>query len=235
MRRRLLVGTGLSSAIGQDLLRCLADDWEVLAIGRTPFLGMHRHWLRADLRQPFDDWGHSLTNWLMQSPLQVSAFVHLAGVAYSAPCESTTAHEWQSMLSVNLTAAFQLGQCLSPYLEEAAAIVLVGSVDAWHASQDGPAAAYGASKAGLAGLVRHWAQEWGSRGIRVNGVAPGALAVGMGPAEEAVGQAIASRIALGRLGQADEVAAVIAFLLSPGASYISGAWIPVDGGLNVAY
>jgi NAD(P)-dependent dehydrogenase (short-subunit alcohol dehydrogenase family) len=233
--RRLLVGTGLSCAIGQALLRRLEDDWDVLALGRTPLLGRHRHWLSADFRKPFDAWGRRLEDWLAQSPGQVSAFVHLAGVAYSASCESTTADEWQSMLNVNLTAAFQVGQVLSPYLTDPAAIVLVGSVDAWYASQDGPAAAYGASKAALTGLVRHWAQEWGHRGVRVNGVAPGALAVGNGPTNDAVGQSIAARIALRRLGQADEVAAVIAFLLSSSASYISGAWIPVDGGLNVAY
>lgn len=232
---RLLVGTGLSSAIGQAMLAQLDDGWDVVALGRTPLAGAHIHWIPADFRGPQEVWTEPLKHWLTESSLRVAAFVHLAGVVYSSRLESTTADEWLSMLGVNLTAAFQLGQLLSPYFEDSAAVVLVGSVDAWHASQDGPAAAYGASKAGLAGLVRHWAWEWGERGIRVNGVAPGALTAGSGPANDAVGRAIAARTALRRLGRAVEIADVITFLLSASSGYISGAWIPVDGGLNVGY
>ncbi|HEY8338304.1 MAG TPA: SDR family oxidoreductase, partial [Egibacteraceae bacterium] len=88
---------------------------------------------------------------------------------------------------------------------------------------------YAASKAGLVGLTKTLAREVGKRGITVNAVAPGFIATGMTeglPAEE-----IIARIPAGRLGDPEDVAAVVAFLCSPAASYVNGAVVPVDGGL----
>jgi 3-oxoacyl-[acyl-carrier protein] reductase len=104
-----------------------------------------------------------------------------------------------------------------------------------HQPMEGPASAYGAAKAGLWGLTRQWAGEWGTRGVRVNLVVCGALSEGSGPANESVAQQIAARVALGRLGTPQEVAQVIAFLLSSASSYITGTAIRVDGGLGIRY
>lgn len=231
----ILVGTGLSSHIGQALLPMLPADIGVLSLGRTPVTAPGVTWLSADLRQSAEAWGPAVRAWLQQRGEPVVGFVHAAGIVYSDAADRTTHDEWQSTMQVNVGSAFQLGQILRPYLTSGSAVVVVGSVDAWYASQDGPAAAYGASKSALAGLVRHWAAEWGSGGIRVNGVAPGALAVGSGPADEETWQHILPHIAMGRMGRPEEVAHLIAFLLSERSSYMTGAWIPVDGGLNIRY
>lgn len=235
MDRPVIIGTGLSSEVGQALIQILRPDWEIVGLGRQPLTGAGVHWLHADFRQPRETWAGVLQRWLDDRAVRVTGFVHAAGLAFSDRVEATTQNEWDSMLAVNLSAAFHLGQVMSPYFQPSSRVVLVGSVDALNASQAGPAAGYGASKAGLMGLMRHWAAEWASRGIRVNGVAPGALQTGNGPQSSEVEDAVVQRIALGRLGRPEEIAQVIAFLLSPESSYVTGAWIPVDGGLNLTY
>ena len=93
---------------------------------------------------------------------------------------------------------------------------------------------YAASKAGLVGLGRSLAREFASRGITVNLVAPGPIETDMLAAlsDEQVA-AMVEQVPVGRVGQADEVAAAVAFLASESAGYITGATIPVDGGLGM--
>lgn len=235
MTPSVLVVTGLSSAIGAAWLKRLAPDAALVALGRTAVTDERVTFMHADFRKSPDQWRASLAGHLDQHRLSVSGFVHLAGLVFSDTAEGTTLAEWEDMIAVNLRSAFFLGQTLSPYWAPSASVVLMASVDAYQASLDGPAAAYGAGKAGLMGLVRHWAVEWGGRGVRVNGIGLGALGAGTGAATPHARRAIADRTALRRPGEADEAAAAIQFLLSRDASYITGAWIAVDGGLNLAY
>ncbi|MGQ0841741.1 3-oxoacyl-ACP reductase FabG [Actinokineospora sp.] len=95
---------------------------------------------------------------------------------------------------------------------------------------------YAASKSGLVGMARSIARELGSRNITANVVAPGFIATDMtdGVSEDRKKQIIAT-VPSGRYGQADEVAAAVAFLASDGAAYISGALLPVDGGLGMGH
>jgi len=113
-------------------------------------------------------------------------------------------------------------------------IVAVGSV----AGMSGSAgqANYAAAKAGLIGLTRAVARELASRNVTANVVAPGPITTAMTDAlSEDRRQAMTSLVPLGRFGTAEEVAAVVAFLCSDAAGYVSGAVIPVDGGLGMGH
>ena len=96
-----------------------------------------------------------------------------------------------------------------------------------------------ASKAGLAGLVRQLAVEWGPQGVRVNGIAPGFIDTAMSrkaldndPARKA---RVLTRTPLGRLGAVEEVAESAVFLSAPSGSYITGVTLPVDGGTSIGF
>lgn len=140
--------------------------------------------------------------------------------------------EWQQDLRVNLHHAFLLGQTLAPKVAQspAGSIVHVSSVMGARAGRRSPG--YGPAKAALEIWVKQLAAEYGDRGVRVNAVAPGLFlsprfVSGAGAQAE---PALSARTMLGRLGQPYEVAATVAFLLSPAAGYITGATIPVEGG-----
>ncbi|MCY0882077.1 MAG: SDR family oxidoreductase [Firmicutes bacterium] len=236
--RPVLLASGLSSAMGQALCRRLAPSWRIIGLTHQDpaQLDARVEWIVIDLAQEASSWQDVLQARLHALQIQaIQGWVHMAGIVFSDLSVHTTVYEWQTTCNVNLAAAFFLGQIFFPYFTASASVVLMSSVDAWLQSSDGPAAAYGASKAGLIGLMRHWAAEWGTAGVRVNCLLPGALAAGNGPADEEAAARILPRIALNRLGKAEEVAAVTSFLLSAEASYVTGAAWAVDGGLNIAY
>lgn len=244
---KVLLATGMQSAIGQALSRRMQsapERWRIISTSRTaragalPGAGPNEsiEWLSVDLRRPLTEVRARLRDAMDQRELStINGVVHLAGLVYSDAWNQTTDAEWSDMVAVNLTGAAALLQAVDAYLARGASVVLVSSVDAHKASLDGPAAAYGAAKAGLEGMARHLAVEWGQRGVRVNVVAPGALSSGSGPASAGAVAENLRRTALGRLGDADEVAAAIHFLLGAEASYITGIVLPVDGGLGLGY
>ncbi|MCL5970972.1 MAG: SDR family oxidoreductase [Firmicutes bacterium] len=237
MMETWLVGTGLTSEIGQALLSRLGPTCRVLAISRQPAVDPTHHltWIPGDLANTRELWLERLVNELKSRQVaQVTGVVHAAGVVFADRVTATTQDEIDRTLTVNLRAGLRLLQGLSPWLKSGSSVVLVSSVDARMQSIDGPAAIYGAAKAGLEGLARQLAAEWGESGVRVNAVAPGVIASGMGP-QAGLTERITRQVALGRLGNPEEVADAIKFLLSPQSSYITGTVIRVDGGLNLRY
>jgi NAD(P)-dependent dehydrogenase (short-subunit alcohol dehydrogenase family) len=155
-----------------------------------------------------------------------------AGVAAPGETVGYPLAEWDRVLTVNLRAAFVGAQVARPLLDRGGSIVMLSSICA---SQGFAArAAYCASKAGIDGLVRSLATEWGPAGIRVNGVAPGTVATEMQQAMVASGRASVERyldrIPMKRVGLPEEIADAVAYLASPQASYVSGVVLAVDGG-----
>jgi glucose 1-dehydrogenase/3-oxoacyl-[acyl-carrier protein] reductase len=155
--------------------------------------------------------------------------VNNVGVISHVPYDSLPLDEWNAVLTTNLTATHLVTQGALPLLGDSGAVVNVGSGSVVGVPLR---AHYTAAKAGLQGLTRSLAKELGARGIRVNLVTPGITetdhATGM---PDAVRQGYVNRIPLGRLGTADEVAAVVLFLASDVASYVNGANYQVDGGI----
>ena len=140
--------------------------------------------------------------------------------------------DFTDVIDANLTGAFRVARRAVRGMMKArwGRIILVSSI-AGRVGQTGQAN-YAASKAGLVGLGRSLAKEFASRNVTVNVVAPGPIVTDMLAALPDDQQAAyAEAVPLGRLGQAEEVAAAIAFLASDAASYVTGAVLPVDGGL----
>ena len=156
-----------------------------------------------------------------------------AGTGGSQRAENITQAELDAVMAVNLNGALSTAQASAPAMLErgAGAVVIIGSVTSFGAFPGH--LHYSVSKAAVMGLVQGLAAEWGNRGLRVNGVAPNAINTPMVQVGLPAGfrKVIEGRTPLGRIGEPEEVAAAILFLLSPAASYISGVMMPVDGGL----
>jgi 3-oxoacyl-[acyl-carrier protein] reductase len=142
---------------------------------------------------------------------------------------------WRTDLDTNLTGQFNVVRAAFEALAESGdgRIVLISSASA-DTGLPGQVA-YTAAKAGVVGMARTLAAEWGARGIRCNVVMPGMIATPKVLAlPERLRQALGDSIPLGRIGETDELAGTVAFLLSPAAAYITGAVIRVDGGFGLS-
>jgi NAD(P)-dependent dehydrogenase (short-subunit alcohol dehydrogenase family) len=234
---RRLAADGRAVAIcGRRLERCKAAASELEAEGHTALA------IAADVGDP--DEAELAVAAGLERLEGLDVLVNNAGIGNSAPAGEETPEGWERVMRVNLTGAFLMARAALPaLLERGGCIVNVSSVNGYLA---GPGwAAYCTSKAGLIMLTRTLANDYGPRGVRANVVCPGWVRTPMGDADmdevaeaRGVDREEAYRLThvdnpLHRPGLPEEIAAVVAFLAGPDASYVNGVTLPVDGGTSI--
>lgn len=155
-----------------------------------------------------------------------SAGVFVTGVVGDAGSDPT---DFDRQIDINVKGVAAAVRAAVPLLSDGGRIVSIGTTGAVHIPFAG-AADYVATKAAVAAYSRGWARDLGSRNITVNIVQPGAINTDMNPEDGPFAETLKGLAALGRYGQPDDIAAAVAFLAGPDASYITGATLNVDGG-----
>lgn len=239
---RTLVLTGANGGIGRSVAQLFAAAGAnlVLADLDGPALDRFASTLQADagriatrgidVAKPED--AQALADLAHERFGTIDFLVPSAGIYLAQPFVAMSDQEWRQTLSINLDGVFYLCNRAAPHLGEGSAIVNLTSVAAHRGAVTN--AHYAASKGALGGLTRSLARELAPR-TRVNAVAPGIIETPMTTAlVKARGAQTLADTPLGRLGQSSEIAAVIAFLCSPAASFVTGEIIHVNGGLYMA-
>jgi len=247
---KAVILTGAGSGIGAACARRLgADGYGIVVSGRRrePLeevaAGLdHAVVVTGDVGDP--EHGAALAEAARTAFGGLDAVVLNAGIGDSAPAGDETPEGWERTIRINLTGAFLVARAALPLLvERRGSIVGVASVNAMRA---GPGwASYCSSKAGLVMLCKTIANDYGPHGVRANAVCPGWVRTPMGDADmdglaelrgtdrEGAYALSHAHVPLRRPAEPEEIASVVAFLLSSEAAYVSGAELPVDGGATV--
>lgn len=166
----------------------------------------------------------------------VDVLIANAGITRDGLAMRMPESDFSEVIETNLTGAFRSAQkAISPMIKKRSGrVIFIGSVVGMMGSAG--QANYAATKSGLIGMSRALAREYGSRGITFNVIAPGFVETDMtADLAEPLREKYMTQIPLGRFCTPEEIAAVVKFVASPGASYITGAVIPVDGGMGMGH
>jgi 2-deoxy-D-gluconate 3-dehydrogenase len=214
---RVALVTGASRGIGRAVAeRLRTDGWQVETAERSS---------GVDLSDPV------AARAAIERLDRIDALVANAGTTTRYPAVELPLEEWQRVIDLNLTAVFVLAQAAGRRMIEngGGSIVMTASMLSFIGGVN--AAAYAASKGGVAQLAKSLSNELAPHGVRVNAVAPGNIETELtSTLEDWKRREVSERIPLGRWGRPDDIAGAMAWLLSDDARYVTGAVIPVDGG-----
>lgn len=233
--QRVAFVTGGSRGIGLACARRLTADGFRVAVGsrsEPTDLDTDLFWVKLDVTD--SDSVDAAFSTIEAELGPVTVLVANAGITKDTLVLRMKEADFMSVVDANLTGTFRVAKRSVKSMMKArwGRIILMSSV-VGTLGQTGQAN-YSASKAGLVGLGRSLAREFASRNITVNLVAPGPIETEMlAEISEAAREAMVGAVPLGRVGTTDDIASTVSFLASEGASYITGATIPVDGGLGM--
>ena len=241
----VVIVTGASSGLGEQLARALAG------AGAIPVLAARRADRLAAIREDVpgadavtcdvtdEDDRRRLVEEVMERHGHLDGLVNNAGAGATAPALKTPTDVFARVVDLNLTAPFGLSRLAAEQMRASGggAIVNISSIMGLRSIGEIPDAAYVASKAGVIGLTRELASQWGRYGIRVNAVAPGFFASEMtaelGDDPEKFPDFLLKRTPLRRGGRTGELDEAVLYLLGSGSSFVTGHVLSVDGGMAI--
>lgn len=238
---QVAVVTGGTKGLGKAIVIALAEAGaDIVVVSRNPKpdiaeavrqMGRRFFHHRADLSQRAQT--RSVISKAVNALGDVNILVNNAGTIRRAPAKDYSESDWDTTLEIDLTAAFVLSQAAGRFMLQKGKgkIVNVASIMAFQGGLN--VAAYAAAKHGLAGLTKALANDWASKGVNVNALAPSFFETELTEAaknDPERAKSITSRTPLGRWGRPEEIAGAALFLASPASDFIHGVILPVDGG-----
>jgi NAD(P)-dependent dehydrogenase (short-subunit alcohol dehydrogenase family) len=241
---KVAVVTGASSGLGVAFARGLAEAGADVALGArrvdkleqtkamVSSLGRRAIAVATDVAEPED-----CTRLIAETVAQlgrVDILVNNAGVGTAVPGTRETPDQFRSVVDINLNGCYWMAQAFARAATDGGSIVNISSVLGF-TTAGLPQAAYSATKAGLVGLTRDLALQWTARkGIRVNGIAPGFFTSEMTDQyPPGYLDLVQARVVAGRVGDPEELAATLVWLVSPAGGYVTGQTVIVDGGFTI--
>jgi len=242
LRGRCAIVTGANTGIGQAIAAGLASvGADIIGVGRSAMTqtealvrghGRSFHTITADLSKT--EAARAVVDQAVAAGASPDILVNNAGIIRRADALDFTEEDWDAVIDTNLKSAFFLSQSFAKNAIASgrrAKIISIASLLSFQGGIRVPS--YTAAKSGLAGLTRLMANEWASRGINVNAIAPGYVETNNTEALRADAERsadILKRIPAGRWARPDDMVGAAIFLSAPASDYVHGAILPVDGG-----